>query len=101
MSSFVYEARDGFSRVARVNNETGDFVLASEQECTDLIRNNRALAEIQAQGRGKETFRLVARVPVPFVEKMMIEGSFHDENHWRSWLNDGDNRDFRVWEGRI
>jgi hypothetical protein len=31
----------------------------------------------------------------------MREGWFHDDKAWERWLNDRDNRDFRVWEGRV
>jgi hypothetical protein len=96
--NFDYQ-NDGTVRRFAHNDPQGDrFVIASEMECDALIRENRALAENQS---GKEEFRLAARVPMPVVEKAMLDGSFHDDNFWRSWMNDPDNRDFRVWKGRI
>jgi hypothetical protein len=90
---------NGVTRRHAHNDPQGDrFVIASEMECDQLIRDNRALAENQTK---KEEFRLAARVPMPVVEKSMLEGSFHDDEHWRRWMNDPENRDFRVWGGRI
>lgn len=95
--NFDYQ-NDGVVRRHAHNDTDGGFVIASEMECEQLIRENRALEENRS---GKETFRLAARVPLPVVEKAMLDGSFHDDNFWRKWMNDADNRDFRVWQGRI
>jgi hypothetical protein len=31
----------------------------------------------------------------------MLEGWFHDKKAWKRWANDPNNRDFRVWKGRL
>lgn len=90
---------DGVVRRHAHNDPQGDrFVIASEMECDQLIRENRALRENQT---GKEEFRLAARIPLPIVEKMMLDGSFHDDDAWKKLLNDPEMRDFRVWGGRV
>lgn len=71
-------------------------VIASEMECDQVIRENRALRDNQT---GKESFRLVARYPAPMVEKAMQEGWFHDDDKWARLINDPEYRDFRVAEG--
>lgn len=82
----------------RNHSRTHDrIVIASEMECDQVIRENRALRDNQT---GKEEFRLVARYPAPIVEKSMQEGWFHDDDKWGKLLNDPDYRDFRVAEGR-
>lgn len=43
----------------------------------------------------------VAEVPMFIVEQAMAEGWFNDDSAWRKWLNNPDNRCFRVWEGQI
>lgn len=96
--NFDYQNDGVIRRHAHNDTEGGRFVLASEMECDQLIRANRALRENQT---GKETYRLAARVPMPIAERAFREGWFHDDEAWRRFLNDGDNRDFRVWEGRI
>ena len=71
-------------------------VIASEMECDQLIRENRALRDNQTR---KEEFRLVARYPAPIVEKAMQEGWLHDDDKWSKLINDPTYRDFRVAEG--
>lgn len=90
---------DGLLRRHAANDRNGaGFVIASEMECESVIRENRALRENQT---GKEEFRLAARIPVPLVEGMMRDGSFHDDDAWKKLLNNPDFREFRVWGGRI
>ena len=92
---------DGILRRHAHNDPQGDrFVIASEMECDALIRSNRARAEAR-QGAKDEVFRPVASIPLPLAEKMMQEGWFHDEAKMTAWLNDPDNRAFRIWEGRL
>lgn len=92
---------DGVVRRHAVNDRQGKhFVIASEMECEQLIKANRAQREALA-GAKDECFRLAARVPMPVVEKAMLDGSFHDDDFWRKWMNNPENRDFRVWEGRV
>lgn len=59
-------------------------------------------ARLRADGHNpKSTMRHVARVPVTVVERAMREGWFHDQKAWDRFLNDPDNKGFRVWEGRL
>lgn len=43
----------------------------------------------------------VATVPVEVVELAMREGWFNDQKAWNRFLNDIDNRDFRVHGGHL
>lgn len=43
--------------------------------------------------------KLLARVPMTVYEKSIIEQWGDDD--WKKWLNDSDNKMFRVWEGRV
>lgn len=61
----------------------------------DFAARNRELGETQ-QGHMK----LIARgVPAFIWEQSEREG--WDEKKWAEWLNDPDNRAFRVWPGRV
>lgn len=91
---------DQFGSVIRAYHTEADgtFHLTTSQDLEDAVKENQALRETQT---GKEMFRLAARAPVHVAEKAMREGWFHDDAEWGKWMNDGENRDFRVWEGRI
>jgi hypothetical protein len=85
----ISDPRDGFF---------GTFTTAASMDCTSIVEENKALREAQT---GKETFRLMARIPVTLYEKAIREGWANDERKWQAWLNDPDNRMFRVDEGRV
>lgn len=62
----------------------------------DLEQNNRRLAEEHPR---QSHFKLLARVPMTVWEQSEREG--WDDADWRKWLNDPDNKPFRVWPGRV
>lgn len=94
------EIYDRFGTVVRRVHveQDGTFHLSTEQDLESVVEENKRLRENQT---GKENFRLAARIPVHVAEKAFREGWFHDDNAWKKWLNDGENRDFRVYEGQI
>lgn len=97
---FTYRDDGVTRRHAHNDPQGGRFVIASEMECENLIKENRALAEAQ-KGAKDECFRLAARIPMPIAEKAFQEGWFHDDDAWTKWLNNPENRDFRVYQGRL
>lgn len=96
--SYVYERRGNLVRTAHDDSDGKSFVLATMQDCTDLIEENRRLRDNQT---GKEEFRLMARAPVHVAERAFREGWFYDDEAWKRWANDRENLDFRVNEGRM
>jgi hypothetical protein len=68
------------------------------QEVGDILRANARDADVDQSGRH---FRLAARVPLAIINKARAEGWENDEARWRKWLNDPENRMFRVWGGRV
>lgn len=98
--NFDYRNDGTVRRHAHNDTEGGRVVIASEMECDALIKANRARAEAR-EGVRDEVFRPVASIPLPLAEKMMQEGWFNDDKKMAAWLNDPDNRAFRIWGGRI
>jgi hypothetical protein len=60
----------------------------------DLCKN---LSELKP---GKE-FRHVAEIPMVIYQQMVRDGSIRDKQALRKWLNNPDNKYFRVWKGKI
>jgi hypothetical protein len=93
---------DQFGSVVRVIHapryEDQDTVLQTVEDCEPIVESARHLREVHQAG---SDMKHVARVPVTVVEKAMREGWFNDQAAWNRWLNDPDNRDFRVWQGRV
>lgn len=97
MKKTVYHNADGVRRTAYYDHETPDkFHVHTEVDIEDLIRNNAELA------LGHKPFsdnKLLARVPLTVYEQSVRED--WDEDQWKRWLNDFDNKPFRVWQGQV
>jgi len=79
------------------DNEPETVHVYTEQDLTQAIENNKILAELHPR---RSTNKVVARgVPVSVYEKSILEG--WDSKDWAKWLDDPDNRAFRVWQGRV
>ena len=67
------------------------------QNVRPVIEHARALRELKP---GKN-FRHAAEIPQVIWNKALREGWHNDPKAWKKWLNDPDNKPFRVWPGRI
>jgi len=68
-------------------------------EFNKILRNEESLNPHKS--RKGETFRKVASIPLVVVEDLMRKGIWDDKNAMKKWLNDSDNRGFRIWPGRV
>ncbi|WKV16967.1 hypothetical protein [Microcystis phage MJing1] len=100
----IYDQFGGVVRRVEYNpyavesRQGGDMHFVTEQDCSGIVAANKRDADVDQR---KRQFRLAARVPLAVVERAMREGWFNDKAAWKKWLNDGENRDFRVIGGRI
>lgn len=97
----IYDANGSVVRVLHTNGDGdpfGDFSIETVEDVEPAIESAKVLADNHAE-RGD--LKHVARVPVTVVEKAMREGWFHDQAAWSRFLNDADNKKFRVWQGRL
>jgi len=93
----VYVNQDGVRRTMISDDDRPNEIrVYTEADMTSLVDNNKALAELHPKG---STNKLLARVPMTVYEKAVIED--WDEQDWQKWLNDPDNRAFRVWGGTV
>lgn len=93
----VYHDQDGVRRtVYWEDDKPDDFGINTEVDVSQLVDNNKALAELHPQ---RSMNKLVARVPLTVYEQSLREK--WDESKWKRWLNDSDNRAFRVWQGQV
>lgn len=74
-------------------------VIATEQDVTGILEYVKAKKEDTQAMRSE--MRPVAEVPMAIVERAMQEGWYNDPAAWKRWLNDPDNKAFRIWEGRV
>ncbi len=73
-----------------------EFAQRTTVHLPDLEENNRRLADAHPR-RG--SLKVLARVPMTVYEQSVRE-EWSDED-WRRWLNDSDNKPFRVWPGSV
>lgn len=93
----VYVDGNGVRRTLYYREDDPDtFGINTEVDVEQLVKNNAALAELHPQ---RSTNKLVARAPLTVYEQSIRE-NWTDEQ-WKRWLNDPDNRMFRVWQGRV
>lgn len=98
MGRFTYTSWGGaITRTLHTDpDEPGRFVQETSLAYPeDFAQRNRDLAEYQTG-----TMKLVAR-GVPYFVWEQSEREGWDERRWAQWLNDPDNRHFRVWHGRV
>jgi hypothetical protein len=97
---YLYDHRGNVARVlhARPEDPWGDFAIQTVEDVEPIIDGVKVARENHDP---KANMKHVARVPLTVVERAMREGWFHDKKKWSQWLNDPQNRDFRVWEGRV
>jgi len=95
---FVYRDDGAIKRTMVWEDETPElFHVYTEQDLTQAIENNKIMAELHPR---RSVNKLLARgVPVTVYEKSVLEDWGDDD--WAKWLDDPDNKAFRVWSGRV
>ena len=86
-----------------VEDADGQVSITSEQDVTDLVAHNTAaFNDTDERARWKGDIHLVARIPLSVLYMKGNEGVRHgDQRALRRFLNDPDNRAFRVRPGRV
>jgi hypothetical protein len=88
-------------------HDEGRMVEVMHEDVTPLIELAKSLAIVRQMGRLKDQpsekmgARLIGFMPDTQVEKMMRDGTWNDVAAQKRWLNDPQNKDFRVWRGRV
>jgi hypothetical protein len=96
----IYAADGTIARVLHADDRDpfGDFAIETFEDVEPLLDSVKHMREVQ---NPKAHMRHVAEVPVTIYEKAVREGWANDQAAWARFLNDPDNRAFRVWEGRL
>jgi hypothetical protein len=84
-----------------VEASDGKLVVCNTQDAEPIVERNKRW-QSEGQGVGKN-FRHVAHIPAIVYLDLEKKGYFKPGNEklLSKWLNDPDNRFFRVWGGRI
>lgn len=76
----------------------GKWYLETRQDCEPIVEFCKQARDHKAVD---PTYRHVAEIPMSVIGQWMREGSLDDVNVVKRWVNDPDNRDFRIHGGRI
>jgi hypothetical protein len=77
----------------------GGVVVASEQDVTDIIEQNKE--DYNARSGFKGDWHHVARIPLAIYEDLMRKGIADDPARLKKWLDNPDNRAFRSHPGKV
>lgn len=92
----IYDHRGTVIREVRYSGPE-EAVFVTREICDPLLDKVQRERELTQS----KDMKLAARIPITVVEQAMREGWFNDKARWRRWLNDPDNRGFRVYQGRV
>lgn len=79
-------------------DDDGVYHIHTKQNVQPIIDNVKMLSETTKPGLD---MRHVAEIPMVVVHKAMREGWFNDTAKVREWLNNSDNKVFRIWQGKV
>lgn len=74
--------------------------IETREECQPLLDYAKHMQDVLADAPPKH-YRLAAVVPSVVMDQAAREGWLHDKAAWKRWMNDIDNKRFRVWTGRM
>lgn len=70
------------------------------QDAEPVLARAQRLRDMHG-GQGVAGMKLAGTYTMPFVDKLMRDGAWNDQDALRKLLNDPDLRAFRVWQGRV
>ncbi len=90
----------GTKRLFHWNDADDTFAIETQQDVTPLIEGNKALFN-DTPNDNKGDLHRVASLPLNLYFDLKKRGILDDPKKFRAWLNDPENRFFRVKEGRV
>lgn len=94
----IYDAYGAVIRTFHESNNSNVLIGETFEDCEPYV--DMAAAE-RDHINMKSPLRPVAHIPVSVTDRAFREGWYNDPKAWKKWLNDPENRDFRIWEGRV
>ena len=92
----------GITRTWHYNSDTDEAPLQTSQDVTDVIEaNKRDFAAIDNKANWTGEWHHVASIPETLYYKLKAEGKLDDQAYMKKFLNDPDNRFFRVRPGQV
>lgn len=99
--------KDNVRQKVAHNTDEGGIVVATEQDVTDIVEQNKQEYNLNNGRWGDDIFdNKIASIPLTVIDTLNQQGimrGFHvvDQTAFRKWLNNPDNRFFRTRQGRV
>ena len=91
----------GITRTWHYDAEKDEATIQTQQDVTAIIEENKdEFNQVDERARWGEWSR-VASIPLSLYYQMKAEGKLDDEAYMKRWLNDPENRHFRVRPGQV
>ena len=97
-TTIVENKKDFTAKLVTENLDDDVYHIHTKQNVQPIIDGVKMLSEVTTPGKD---LRHVAEIPMVVVQKAMREGWFNDKTKMKAWLNNPDNKVFRVWEGKV
>lgn len=92
----------GITQLWHYDPTTDKAVIETRQDVTDITEDCKAqFAATDQRARYNDGMHHVARIPLAILQELMQKGITKDPKAMKKWLNDPDNRSFRVRPGRV
>lgn len=80
----------------------GTFTISSKQDVTGIVDTNKSsFSGIDERANWKGEWHHVASIPLTVYYELKRQGILDDQAAMKRWLNDRDNRYFRVRPGKV
>lgn len=88
---------DARKYTVRHSDMDGNVHFETRQDCEPIVEFVKARRDAPPD----REWTHLAEVPMSVIGQWMRDGCLDDEAHVRRWINDPDNRAFRVYAGRV
>jgi len=98
---FDIDPLTGSKRYFSYDDETEECTIETEHDITNIVElNKQRYNNVDEKARWGDG-QLVASIPLPLYFDLKAKGIIDDQKRFKEWLNDGDNRHFRMRPGKI
>lgn len=103
MAKTVYYNQNSVMREIITDAHSSEVTMHTAQDVEPIIETVKELRDIHHHigHRRSENLVPVAEIPLTVYEQAAREGWLHDKKKWREWLNDPQNKVFRITDGRV
>lgn len=89
-------------RIRRLWHESSDdVVVETKQDVSDIVAISKEQYKENHGAKFSDFQTMVARIPMGIAMELQRRGILDNEERFKAWLNDSDNRVFRTHPGRL